>query len=175
VLENRSGAHRTASIRASADAERLLVLLERLLAELLHARLAEPLLAEALLPEALLALLLAEALLALLLALLLDQRRDGDRQRLLYGLLHRLPDPVVQGVVQRHGQVRVRLLPQALLVDLLELLDGVLQALRDLLARLLAGLLDRLLHDLGDLLLAHLGLRLLLGLGASHHRHGSST
>ncbi|GGN73215.1 hypothetical protein GCM10011579_051130 [Streptomyces albiflavescens] len=90
----------------------------------------------------------------------------------------------MQRVVQREGEVRVRLLGQALLLklllDLLDLLQRLLHALRDLLARLLAGLLDRLLDDLCDLLLAaHLLAVLLLavllqGLGTGHHRHECS-
>ncbi|GAA3769963.1 hypothetical protein GCM10022206_05680 [Streptomyces chiangmaiensis] len=86
----------------------------------------------------------------------------------------------MQRVVQRDGQVGMRLLGQALLLelllDLLDLLKLVLHALGDLLARLLTGLLDRLLDDLRDLLLraAHLRAELLRGLGSGHHRHECS-
>jgi hypothetical protein len=132
----------------------LLVLLVRLLAEP-AGLLAEPagLLAEP-------AGLLAEPAAPRLLGLLLDQRDDRDRQRLLYGLFHGLPDAVVQGTVQRDSDVRVRLLglPRLLelLLNLLNLLERLLYALHDLQACLLAGLLHRLLYRLRDLLRAGL-------------------
>ncbi|GAA3813826.1 hypothetical protein GCM10023083_55070 [Streptomyces phyllanthi] len=86
----------------------------------------------------------------------------------------------MQRAVQRQRQVGVRLLGEALLLelllDLLDLLERLLHTLRNLLARLLAGLLDRLLDHLGDLLraglLAEAGL--LHGLRTGHHRHGCS-
>jgi hypothetical protein len=146
----------------------LLVLRERL-AELLEALPATPLLL------ALLALLTLLTLLALL-----EQRHDHRRQRLLHGLLHRLPYALAQRGVQCDGQVRVRLVGDALLLelllDLLDLLQHVLHALCDLLARLLTRLLDGLLDDLLDLTLrgAALLAELLHGRGTGHHRHGCS-
>ncbi|GGJ56106.1 hypothetical protein GCM10010121_078360 [Streptomyces brasiliensis] len=86
----------------------------------------------------------------------------------------------MQGVVQGDSQVRVGLVGQALLLqlllDLLDLLQRLLHALRDLLARLQAGLLDRLLDDLRELLLraTHLLAELLQGRGSGHHRHEGS-
>ncbi|GAA3888203.1 hypothetical protein GCM10022207_64580 [Streptomyces lannensis] len=81
----------------------------------------------------------------------------------------------MQRVVQRKSEVGVRLLGHALLLelllDLLDLLQLVLHALGDLLARLLTGLLDRLLDDLRDRLLRA---DLLHGLGSGHHRHECS-
>ncbi|MET9603267.1 hypothetical protein, partial [Streptomyces sp. NPDC006459] len=101
--------------------------------------------------------LLPEPALTLTLLALLHQRQDRDGQRLLYGLLHRAAHALEQGVVQRDSQVRVRLVGQALLLqlllDLLNLLQRLLHALRDLQARLLTGLLDRLLDHLRELLL----------------------
>jgi hypothetical protein len=153
----------------SADTEGLTHLTEseaRLLALLAERRLAEA---------------AAPRLLALLTLLaLLHQRQDRGRQRLLHGLLDRTAYALVQGVVQRDGQVRVRLLGQALLLqlllDLLDLLQRLLHALRDLLARLLAGLLDGLLDHLRELLLRPGDLlpELLQGRGTGHHRHGCS-
>jgi hypothetical protein len=161
----------------SADTERLthlteaglLVLLaERLLAVRLLVLLAEPA------APLLLTLLALLALLALL-----QQSHDRGRQRLLHGLLHRVPDARVQRTVQRDGQVRVRLLGNALLLELLlhllDLLERLLHLLRDLLGRLLARLLDGLLDQLGDLLrAADLRTCLLHGLGTGHDRHESS-
>jgi hypothetical protein len=176
--------HRAA--RASADTEGLLphhaeagllVLLVRLVR--LLAEPAAPLLA-------LLALLALLTLLALL-ALLLDQRHDRGRQHLLHGLFHHLLNPAVQRTVQCDSQERMRMMADALLLelllDLLELLERVLQPLGDLLARLLAGLLHRLLNGLSDLLarlrtelvLSHLRTELLQRLTTGHDRHVPST
>ncbi|GHE85556.1 hypothetical protein GCM10014715_47240 [Streptomyces spiralis] len=86
----------------------------------------------------------------------------------------------MQRVVQREGDVRVRLVGQALvlqlLLDLLDLLQRLLHALCHLVARLLAGLLDRLLDHLRDLLLRAADLRavLLQGLATGHDRHECS-
>jgi hypothetical protein len=136
----------------------------------------------------LLRVLLAEAAAPLLLTLLallallalLHQRQDCGRQRLLHGLLHSAAHALLQGVMQRDGQVRVGVVGDALLLqlllDLLNLLQRLLHALRDLLARLLAGLLDGLLDHLRELLLGpgDLLAELLQGRGTGHHRHECS-
>ncbi|MFI6932117.1 hypothetical protein [Streptomyces sp. NPDC050287] len=167
-------------------AERLLALLaEGLLAELLLAERLLTVLAEGLLAELLLTLLteglLTELLLTLLTLLaLLHQRQDRDRQYLLHGLLHSVPHTLTQRCLQCDGEVRVGLVAQALLLqlllDLLDLLQRLLHALRDLLARLLTGLLHRLVDYLRERLRApHLLLpELLQWLGTGHHRHESS-
>jgi hypothetical protein len=147
---------------AETEARLLVLLAERLLAVRLLRLLAEP---------------TAPLLLALLTLLtLLEQRQHRGRQRLLHGLLHRVPDTRGQRAVQRESQVRVRMLGDPLLLelllDLLDLLERLLHLLRDLLGRLLARLLDGLLDQLGDLLrAAGLRARLLQGLGTGHHRH----
>ncbi|MDX3761578.1 hypothetical protein [Streptomyces sp. AK02-04a] len=155
---NHSGAHRTARLE-SADAEGLTHLTEADagLLVLLRVRLAERLLAKATAPR----LLTLQAMLTRL--ALLDQSQDRGRQRLLHGLLHRAAHALGQRRVQCDSQVRVRLVGQALLLqllmDLLDLLQRLLHALRNLLTRLLTGLLDRLLDHLCELLLRATHLR----------------